>query len=208
MRKKIVVILATFVWLSALGRPQNPASPRYVGVKVCASCHASGEAGAPDAIGLWGKSKHAAAYQALVSSTEPQSRDMQGFRLWVVTMGNGERYGLPNPAQESKHCLPCHRTGFGAAPRLLGSEFSPADGVQCESCHGPGSLHVEARRTGRAEEIIPFKKYADEAGVKARCLSCHNGTCGEFVFEAAWPRVKHSFQKKALASRASSTMAK
>jgi hypothetical protein len=108
-------------------------------------------------------------------------------------MGNGEQYGLPDPAQESKYCLPCHATGFGVETKLLASSFDLKDGIQCESCHGPGSAHVEARTAGKVgESAESLKRYKDENAIKAKCSTCHNGTCGPFDFAAAWPKIKHS----------------
>src|SRR5579859_4699779 len=48
--------------------------------------------------------------------------------------------------------------------------FHAEQGVECEQCHGPGSLHVEGG--GDVSKIISFKKRSatDTNGV---CLSCH-----------------------------------
>jgi hypothetical protein len=163
-----------------------------VGAKACADCHDPDGEG-ENAFRVWQTSGHSRAFQTLVSCTENQARDLGDLKLWVVTMGNGEQYGLPNPAQESKHCLPCHATGFGLDAKLLGASFDMKDGIQCESCHGPGSAHIEAETAGKGREApTSFKPYKDENAIRAKCLSCHDGTCGPFDFATAWPKVKHS----------------
>ena len=55
----------------------------------------------------------------------------------------GERYRTFDPGAAILKCFQCHSTG----PLRLGEGFriEPAEaGVQCESCHGPGSVHTAA----------------------------------------------------------------
>jgi hypothetical protein len=192
MKTLFFVIFVGLCFFVALVQPQSQTLSSFVGAKACAACHDSGGEG-EDSFRVWQTSRHSGAFKSLVSATEKQARDLGDLKLWVVRMGNGEQYGLPNPAQESKHCLPCHATGFGIDTRLLGPSFDLKDGIQCESCHGPGSAHVEAKTADKSMEAVPpFKRHKDENAIKARCSSCHNGTCGEFDFATAWPKVKHS----------------
>jgi hypothetical protein len=192
MKTIVFIIFVALCLFAAIAQTQNQTPSSFVGAKACAACHNSGGEG-ENSFGVWQTSGHAQAFKTLVSCTENQARDLGDLKLWVVTMGNGERYGLPNPAQESKHCLPCHATGFGVGAKLLGPSFDLKDGIQCESCHGPGSAHVEAKTGSKsAEASAPLKQYKDESAIMAKCSTCHNGTCGEFDFATAWPRVKHS----------------
>ena len=43
------------------------------------------------------------------------------------------------PAAETPQCLKCHVLGKDIDPAELESTFNKEDGVQCETCHGPGS---------------------------------------------------------------------
>jgi len=73
-----------------------------------------------------------------------------------------------DPAFEEK-CLRCH-----GQPNAFGA--GKAGGVHCESCHGPGSKHVESVRNGNASlGIINPKKLAPEAKI-AICTECHAGS--------------------------------
>jgi hypothetical protein len=192
MKRILFIILIVLCRLAALAQTQNQEPKYYVGAKACAACHSSGGNG-PNPFQVWRTSRHAEAFKTLVSCTENQARDLGDLKLWVVRMGNGEQYGLPNPAQESKHCLPCHITGFGLDKRLLGPSFDMKDGIQCESCHGPESAHVAAKTADPSTETAaPPKRSIEESAIKAKCLTCHNGTCGQFDFATAWPKVKHS----------------
>lgn len=63
---------------------------------------------------------------------------------WNVNTQSWERYG-PDEAWPSdafdfgRNCAGCHTTNLDSQDFYWGD-----NGVQCESCHGPGSLHVEA----------------------------------------------------------------
>ncbi len=63
-------------------------------------------------------------------------------------------------------CVSCHATGFGQPG---GSNLAHLDGrtdVQCESCHGPGSLHVKAPTRGANSHIIAQPD-------ATLCATCH-----------------------------------
>jgi len=61
---------------------------------------------------------------------------------------------------------------------LKGAATPPA-GVDCESCHGPGSAHVEGG--GDVTKIISFKTLTT-AQVANRCLGCHESGMGQRHF--------------------------
>lgn len=185
----------TLIWglaaLAALPPPAASAQSKYVGVKVCAECHDATAQGR--ALATWQASSHANAFTTLAKSTETAPRECGDVDLWIVRMSRGERYGLPTPATEAKECLPCHSTAFGASPERLTATFDRSAGVQCESCHGPGSAHVEAMRTGGgASAAASLTVYADEGAIQKRCASCHDGTCGSLDFSTMWPRIEHT----------------
>ncbi len=109
-------------------------------------------------------------------------------------------------AEDKKNdsCVVCHSTGFGVADTLL-------EGVQCEACHGPGSLYKSAK-------IMSKKKYkadreaqhklAVKAGLlipdEKMCTSCHNKTSPTFKgFDYAKMKAKgiHSLKSSAPAKK-------
>jgi hypothetical protein len=64
-------------------------------------------------------------------------------------------------------CVSCHVTGYG---EIGGSSLGHVDGltsVQCETCHGPGSLHVKAEGL---EEPTTMHRSTPES----TCVRCHN----------------------------------
>lgn len=191
--------IVCFGIISALGCCILQAQTKFVGSEICGTCHGG------NVVTAWTASGHAKAYRSLQMAGESEPRNMGDLSLWLITMGNGARYGLPLPAVKSKHCLPCHQTAFGIPAQALGPGFNRSEGVQCESCHGPGSGHVELEKLKQAKgnltpEIVnriialaTLEKIQINRGaeIEQLCRGCHNGTCGEFDFEKDWAKVKH-----------------
>lgn len=174
----------------ALGRGA-PAEPvhQYVGAARCKSCHGKELIG--DQFSVWvAKDPHHRAFESLKSEA---SRAMVAKR------------GLAKPAHEAPECLECHVTAFGAPPTQVATELDPAQGVQCESCHGPG-------RDYRKKKIMADRELARAKGLwdadedAAICTKCHNersptfdpkryqlpnGKTAGFDFEQAKARIPH-----------------
>ena len=62
-------------------------------------------------------------------------------------------------------CVSCHVTGYGKAGGALVGQTKGREDVQCESCHGPGSLHAES--DGDTDLIVTEPE-------EATCTICHN----------------------------------
>jgi hypothetical protein len=90
-------------------------------------------------------------------------------------------------ADADPNCIPCHTVGF-QTPSGYRREFGASKlvDVGCESCHGPGSLHAEQRRSG-APPADNFRTLG--AG---DCQKCHHGEFSRpFDWEKFWPAVQH-----------------
>lgn len=71
-------------------------------------------------------------------------------------------------AEEVKGCYGCHTTGYGQPGGFQSFEKTPELGhLGCESCHGPGSAHVDS---GGAKNKIVGK---GRMSIK-QCEKCHN----------------------------------
>ncbi|HMB74425.1 MAG TPA: multiheme c-type cytochrome [Gammaproteobacteria bacterium] len=67
----------------------------------------------------------------------------------------------------------------GTAHGDTDNPFTPWSNQGCESCHGPGSLHVSRARGGiRFPAMISFRDSSLEQQTQA-CLSCHSQDMGE-----------------------------
>jgi len=118
-------------------------------------------------------------------------------KTWSATKHATALEALPADARGKAECLSCHMTGYGK-PAAEGADLN---GVQCESCHGPGSDY-------KSMQIMSKKEYAANreaahaksvaAGLilpdEAACKSCHNEKSPNFKgfdFAAAKERIKH-----------------
>lgn len=200
--KKLIFLTASFLFVfTTTDFSQN----QYVGSEICSSCHnTASHVGIYD---LWKNSNHSQAYNTLVQHTLSKPSIIDGAKLWIVKMGvQKENYGLPTPANESEYCLPCHVTAFGIESKLIASSFNKEEGIQCESCHGPGAAHAELeklkaqgkdisiKQLPRIIELVKYadmRKYKDNNSIKTECETCHNGMCGNFDFEKMFPTIKH-----------------
>jgi hypothetical protein len=68
--------------------------------------------------------------------------------------------------QADYKCVSCHLTGFGAVGGSSLGYTRKLESVQCEDCHGPGSLHVAGAGN---EEPLAIRRDTPETV----CLGCH-----------------------------------
>jgi hypothetical protein len=85
-------------------------------------------------------------------------------------------------ATSTAECLACHTTGYGRPggydPETEQKGAPYLQGVQCEACHGPGTMHA---RDGS------YVKSARES-----CRACHTSKWSpDFEFETYWKRANH-----------------
>src|SRR5271170_3337370 len=87
------------------------------------------------------------------------------------------KIGDPTKAQK---CLVCHALSVPANER--GTQFDIAEGVSCESCHGPASKwlgpHVQADAKHADMVKLGLVDNKDLAVRSDRCLNCHLGAPG------------------------------
>ncbi len=107
---------------------------------------------------------------------------------------NEETKKLTNPSQAKsfdKECASCHYNGYtltktAAGDYIAGSANDPdgemdidGDGIPnelnmgCETCHGPGSVHVKAPKSKKAANIVSPGKLAAERSSMI-CGQCHS----------------------------------
>lgn len=102
-----------------------------------------------EAVDFWKKTVHARAWHTL------------------------EKYGK----QFSYDCIYCHVTGWkepGGSTLSVNEELRD---VQCEVCHGPGSLHVDADGKESPKSLV-------RAPAAERCVQCHNAEHSDtFAYE-------------------------
>lgn len=169
-----------------------------VGVKECAACHTQPgilypEVGVTQYLRLteaaqwFEKDKHAQAYHLVRHDLNPKTREILQRLGWQ-----------PDGIEFQRQCLTCHvgleiDEDFNSTTIKQNLPF----GVQCESCHGKGSiytqtdLHQQATwRTKSSEEKRSYgmQDLANPVTAAKVCLSCHQGDLqqGRFVTHAMY----------------------
>ena len=116
---------------------------------------------------------------------------------WSLT---GHPYAFKSLQRKGKEddpaCVSCHVTGWGKPGGYAIDDKKDArtlEGVQCESCHGPGYEACSAFTGAK-----PQKKTADQW--KALCLSCHTEKESlNFSFARRFPKILHGAAPKVAA---------
>lgn len=161
--------------------PQGSKDHSYEGVAVCGMCHKSEKQGAQ--LRIWQNSLHAHAYEVLKSDQAQKIAKERGMQ--------GEPWG-------SDACLKCHATGYNVDPSRLGKRFKVEDGVQCETCHGPGSDYKSIKVMRDKQQAIANGLVLYQDNPKELCVKCHNKespTFSSFNFDEMWKKISHPVPK-------------
>lgn len=188
-RKSLVVILLALALALPLGRLATVSAEgdkTYIGNTKCKVCHNAKKDGE-----IWTKWKaegHSKAFETLLSEE---------------SIAIAKEKGLAKPPSEAPECLKCHVTAFDAGAVPAGLDMK--DGVSCEACHGPASLHQEDGKKKKKGEEVDLTKNQHRP-TEADCAKCHNaesptwkedrytkedGTKAGFDFKQAWEKIKH-----------------
>lgn len=177
-----LVLMLTVVIFFALDTAGLAKTPQYIGVKKCKMCHNSKKSGAQYKI--WAATPHAKAYETLASEE---------------AKAIGKKMGIDDP-QKSDKCLSCHVTGYGKDKAMFATSFKMEDGVQCEACHGPGSLYksMKVMKDLYAGKLKPAD-YSLVMPTEKDCITCHNEkspTFKGFDFKTYFAKIAHPVPKK------------
>jgi len=157
----------------AQSSPGAPAGlPKFVGPGSCSAvaCHGGIQPSSVTKVqqneySTWVTAdKHAHAYAAL---QEPLGKQI----AQILKIG---------PAEKAPRCLTCHALDVPASEHAR--EFDIAEGVSCESCHGPASLwlgpHIQA--TAVHSRMVGLGMYDNKSLAQRaeKCLTCHLGATG------------------------------
>jgi hypothetical protein len=173
-RLAALTVLGSIVAMSARAEEKR----KYVGVDGCKQCHTDDKKG--NQVGQWMKSKHAQAFDVLTSDKAKEV---------------AKKAGVEDP-QKSEKCLKCHVTEAGLDKSLLAESYKANQGVQCESCHGPGDDYSDAI-------VMKDRKKSIENGLvipdEKTCTKCHNSespTFKSFDFKEFFPKISHPNPEK------------
>jgi hypothetical protein len=154
--------------------------PQYVGATGCKSCHKKELIG--NQYGEWLKGSH---HKALETLKSQKALDI------------AKEKGLTTPPSESDDCVRCHATSHDLTPAQIKKKPLVADdGVQCESCHGPGSLYKKKKTMSDRDKAVAAGMWEPEKDEKI-CTACHNSDSPTwdpakgFDYEAAMEKIAH-----------------
>lgn len=167
----VALISAPFFLIQA----QNDFS--YVGVETCGMCHKTEKQGSQ--LSIWKNSAHSKAFETLKTEKANKIATEKGFKTAAV---------------ETPECLKCHVTGYNVDASMLGKKFKVEDGVQCETCHGPGSAYKDMKVMKDKDLAVKNGLVMNEK-IEDFCIGCHNAESPTFVdmnIEEAWQKIKHS----------------
>jgi len=151
---------------------------KYVGVNTCVGvCHKSEAQG--NQFEVWNNSRHSKAFLTLQTEMADSIAKAKGY----ITA-----------AAETPECVKCHTLGKDFDESEFKGTFEITQGVQCESCHGPGSGYsklsvMKNKETAFAKGLIIH----DEK--EKFCIQCHNTdspTFFEFNYEPMWEMIAHN----------------
>jgi Cytochrome c554 and c-prime len=181
MLKKILIMSVFLIApLMFAANTDSTSAPKhaFVGVKTCGMCHRTEKQGKQ--LDIWQNSKHSQAYKTLESDEANKIAKEKGFTT---------------PAVKTEACLKCHVSGYNVEASMLGSNFKIEDGVQCETCHGPGADYKSLGVMKNKQEAIAKGLVIPD--IKTFCVECHNSESptwkkGEtFDADAMWAKIKH-----------------
>ncbi len=141
-----------------------PPDATFVGAETCKKCH-------PGTYAKWSQTKHAHAYEDLVSDPHDPKRNREYDAM----------------------CVSCHTTGFEYNGGFLGADLTPnLKGNQCENCHGPGSAHAAHPDDPSILKTVTRQAEFFEKNLNYGCVRCHDeDNDPNFNFATYWPKIMH-----------------
>jgi cytochrome c peroxidase len=125
----------------------------------------------------------------------------------MVEVGHGREIAQEAARLKTdNNCLKCHAKGAQVDKSFLEPTFHFEDGVQCETCHGPGSGYVIWMREimmGNRRKLSP--EVQPKMPTMEDCMVCHREKLSHavlnsnpFDFEKAWKKIAHPIPESSL----------
>ena len=114
---------------------------------------------------------------AYVGATKCKVCHLGIFNSWSDTPHRRALSSLQREEAGDPRCLKCHTTGFGTGGYATDANIVDLAGVQCEACHGAGSLYS-------LSSIMIKPELYSQAGLvtpdSLTCMRCHNAKSPTF----------------------------
>jgi coenzyme F420-reducing hydrogenase gamma subunit len=160
--RPIVLAGALFVVLACAAQAE---APSYVGAKKCKACHLK-------QFQTWELTRMAKSFELLRPGVAAAAKQKANL----------------DPKKDYTHdekCLGCHTTGYGKPGGFVSLEKTPElVGVQCETCHGPGSEYLK-----EGAMTLKNKEYKRAELVKLGLVAVGPETCASLCHNSKSPFV-------------------
>jgi formate-dependent nitrite reductase cytochrome c552 subunit len=156
--------LVAFGCLAGAVRAEEAKAPEYAGAESCKKCHLK-------QYKSWKETKMAKAFDTLKPGEAKEAKEK-----WKL-----------DPAKDytqDEKCLTCHTTGYGkpGGYPAIGAAWSDEQkklaearqGVQCETCHGPGSLYGPYKKEHKEYKWAEVAALGQIKSDEAACAACHS----------------------------------
>ena len=180
MNQVLLKVFLPFIIMTFLNTNINADDPpkfNYIGAESCGRCHKSEKQGKQ--LSIWQESIHSHAYKTLLNEESIKIAKELGYEKSPI---------------ELDECLICHASGWDVDEASLEKGFAIEDGVQCETCHGPGSEYKSLKIMKNRELAVQNGLVKVFENTEEFCQSCHNPdspTFSGFDFETMWAKIEH-----------------
>ena len=179
----LLLLISIILPIEAIAK--TPKRFNYVGVDTCKLCHKYKQLG--NQYDVWANTAHSKAFYTLGT---PEAKEIAA------------NLGIKDPQQSDK-CLRCHSTCHAFADEKVAEDLRIEDGVQCESCHGPGEEYMYLEVMNDLEDA---KAMGLVMPTEETCRKCHNpesptwdpekditpeGKKVGFYFPLRWKMIEH-----------------
>lgn len=155
---------------------ENP-NAKYVGVSKCGSSGCHGNAKLGNQMAKWEESGHGKA------TTDLDSKKAKEYAA---------KLKIADP-MKADLCMSCHVTAHGVPEDRLLETFTGDQGIECEMCHGAGSLYLEPhkKKDRTMADLVSkgLRPLKTEKDIKDNCMRCHGAT-------DKWEKIKTSGHPK------------
>lgn len=173
----ILVTVLPVIYFSYTDNIKSQTMNKYVGANTCVgACHNSESQG--DQYRIWSESAHSKAFLTLETEIADSIARSKGF----ITA-----------ASETPQCVKCHVLGKEIDESELQGSFDKRQGIQCESCHGPGSEYKKLSVMKDKDEAVANGLIIHTEKQKF-CIQCHNEespTYFNFDYDQMWEMIAH-----------------
>ena len=117
--------------------------------------------------------------QAYIGTNQCFVCHRQQANAWSETNHAQAHTHLPETYRNDAACLKCHVTGFDRPSGFVARTDKDLSMVGCESCHGPGALHVDAAQrfvlatANEAEIEQEMRESIIKTPTDSVCVACH-----------------------------------